>query len=170
MPLTQSDSPSPPNPDPETEAPRGGERHSLLDFIDDIKDSFAELIEYVSYYLAVQLNIARLTVRRMIFLAALGVMTLIASAAIVVVGAILICVGIAHALALAFQSQWIADIVTGAGVLVFVCLAAKMFVYRMTRFADEHLMAEKFEARRRRQKRRSGRDVGDWLDSEDDDE
>jgi hypothetical protein len=165
--VTQSDSPSASDPEPAPHAPKEDAEHygSILEFIDSIKGSLGELSEYIAYYFSVKLDLAKLTIRRLLLLAALAVMALIAATAVIVVAAVLICVGIAHGLGTLFGSQWVGDVVTGLAVLLAMWAMVRWVIRGMTRFADQHLTAEKYEARRRNQNRRFGRDVSDWEKS-----
>lgn len=78
---------------------------------------FAELRDYVAYFLAAKLDAIRLTVRNIAVLAVIGVIGLVAVAALIVTSVVMILNGIAGGLGL-LMGQWGANLLTGGVVLI----------------------------------------------------
>jgi hypothetical protein len=133
-----------------------------------LTDAATELVEYIRHFLSAKLDLARLAGRRMFLRWAAMALSIVAAGAVVVTGMVLICIGVARALGELFGVQWVADVVTGAIGLVVVAGLAWVSVWYLGRNIPGVSFEEKYDQRRRHQRNRFGRDVGDWEHMETD--
>jgi hypothetical protein len=121
---------------------------------------FAEIREYAGYYITAKLDSLRLGIRNVIILAALGIVGLIAVAAVIVTAVVLALVGVAGALAkvLPAGSEWAANLITGTLFLILLGIVVVIGVSRLTR-ASRLNTVEKYERRKRSQQTRFGHDL-----------
>ena len=131
---------------------------SLLTLLDELR-------EYASYYLEVQADRARLTLRKLVLgvvVAAAGVTVLLS---LVATTTTLLLTGIAGGLAEAFGGRaWLGNLATGGGVLLLGALGLWTVRGIVGRLGFKH-MAAKYAKRRTEQRDRFGRDVSQTTES-----
>ncbi len=120
---------------------------------------FTELREYAGYYIAAKIDAFRLGLRNVIFMAALGVVGLIAAAAVIVTAVVLALEGLAGALAVVMP-LWAANLIIGVALLLVLALAIFIVVSRLTK-SSRLQTVNKYESRKQSQQTQFGHDVSD---------
>jgi len=128
-----------------------------------VRQRLAELREFFSYYTAVRIDALKSSVRRWVLAAALALIGLLALAGLVIIAVVLICNGICDALTRLLHSRSLAELLTGALLLICIVAGAYVALGRLHEFWYSTTVA-KYEARRQRQKERFGRDVSQAAD------
>jgi len=122
-------------------------------------NSAAELREYAGYYVAAKVDGAKARVRQWIFLASLGVIALLAVAAVAIAGVVLLCQGLAHLLADAFGGRlWAGYLAAGAILIGTIAVSLWGTMRYLGRVARRRIM-DKYDLRRTRQRADFGHDV-----------
>jgi len=124
-----------------------------------VANRFSEVAEYISYYIAAKTDGIKLTLRNVAIFAALGVIGLIAGAALVATAVVLLCVGLAHALGALFGHHgWLGDMV--AGLLLLGLVAGGVFFgLKMVGKGSRTATVKKYAARQQQQRAKFGQDV-----------
>jgi len=118
----------------------------------------SELAEYLSYYISAKTDGIKVTVRNIGLYAVLGVVGLLAGATFVVSAVVLVCFGIAAALAKLFGSVWAGALVTGVLFLVLLGVGAMLGMKAMTKGSRERTV-KKYGSRQQQQRTQFGTDV-----------
>jgi hypothetical protein len=125
----------------------------------EIGDRFAEARDYASYYVKARVDRIKVTARNVAVLAALGVVGLIAGAALVITAVVMLCVGIALGLSALFGGRmWLGDLVTAIILLGAIGAGAYVGISRLTKTSKER-MVRAYEQRKREQRDEHGTDV-----------
>lgn len=161
---TQTESTGPPRSGREA-APQSGDRPAPPEHPGEaIREAFsklAEVREFAAYYIAVRIDSLKLTVRNIGIYAGLGIIGLIAGAAVVVVSVALLMTGIAGAWGALFNGRvWLGDIITGVIFLAIVALGVMVGMRVLTGMFKTRTVY-KYEERLRRERERFGRSVKD---------
>jgi hypothetical protein len=145
-PPTDSEQPQDPNPPP---AEAIGEAFSRL----------AELKEFAAYYAAARLDAWKASARNMGIYAGLGLLALVAAAALVVTAVVLLLRGISGAFAQLFSGHpWLGDVITSVLFLLLIAAGAIIGMKLLSRWFHSNTVA-KYESRQSRQRQQFGRDV-----------
>jgi hypothetical protein len=119
-----------------------------------------ELFDYAIYYLISRLDAVKLAIKRRIVMAAAMLVTVLAAAGAIVTAVVLLCEGICDGLSSLLGHRWAGELVTSLLLLALVFGAGTIAIERL--FIGHHqTMVDRYEAMRRRQKQRRGRDVRD---------
>lgn len=122
---------------------------------------WAEVKEYLGYFLATKVDALRLSIRQAIFYAALGVIGLLAAVAGVVTAVVLLLIGAAHLISVLLGGrQWAGELIVGATVIGSIALATFIVLSKLTRTSRTQTV-KKYESRKRQQRLRFGHDVSD---------
>jgi Putative Actinobacterial Holin-X, holin superfamily III len=123
-------------------------------------DRFAELKSYAGDYLSARIDLAKLSIRRLIMMAALGVLALVAAGGLLLTAVVLLLVGIAHGIGNAFTpaKPWLGDLIVSVAVLAGTTLAVVLGVRKITG-ASRSKTVTKYESRHEQQRGKFGRDV-----------
>jgi membrane protein implicated in regulation of membrane protease activity len=120
---------------------------------------FDELKEYVSYLIAAKIDAYKLMMLNAAVYGALGVIGLLAGAALVVTAVALTCIGVAEGLAALFGGRpWLGNLVTGVLLLGAVATAALVGLKFLSRQSRQRTL-KKYAARQQQQRARFGEDV-----------
>ena len=121
----------------------------------------SELKEYVAYYAAVRVDMLKVTIRNLGIYAGLGVVGLIAVAAMVVTAVVLLLQGIAGAFSqLIPRFPWLGDLITAVLVLGVMAVAIVIVMKKLTGSFRSQTV-KKYEQRTRREREQFGHDVHD---------
>jgi hypothetical protein len=132
-----------------------------------IRDAVAqlgELREYAAYFLATKMDGLKVTVRNILVYAVLGMIGLVAGGAIIVTAAVLVCFGIANALARLSEHVigpswgWLGELIVGLGILGGIAAGVIIAMRKLTNTSRKKLV-EKYEQRQRKQQSDFGHDV-----------
>lgn len=152
---------SPRDPRAETESAESGsegEKTASAAFR-DAAVRLAEVREYVSFYIATKTDALKLTVRKAIFFAVVGILALLVAAGAVVTAVVMLLSGLARGLGAALGGRlWAGDLIVGFGVLAIIAVGAWIGASAMTG-ASRRRTVEKYESRKRDQRTRFGHDV-----------
>ena len=120
---------------------------------------FAEFKEYASYMVAAKADRFKVQIRNAVFWAICMTIGLIAAMAMVAVAATLVLIGISGGLTLLLDGRaWLANLITGAVVLIGLGIAVNMTLKKITHTFHSQLIA-RYEARKKQQAVRFGHDV-----------
>lgn len=124
--------------------------------------NFAELKDYVGYFLAAKMDGIRLSVRNLGLYAVLGTLGLIAGGAIVVTSAVLLLTGLAGAIGAIFDPDkpWVGEILVGLLVLGGLAGGTVLMMKKLTKASRERTV-KKYESRQRQQRVEYGHDVAE---------
>lgn len=117
-----------------------------------------EAIQYAGYYLAARLDLLKLTFRRILVFAALGVVGLLVGGAVVVTAGVLVCAGIAGLIGSLVGRGWVGDLVTGLAILGIVAAGTVWAMSWITRTGRAATVAA-YEQRKQQQRESFGTDV-----------
>ena len=127
---------------------------------------FAELKEYFSYYLSAKSDAFKASIRNIGIMAAVGVLALAVAVALVVTATVLLCVGIAQALAVAMHgTTWAGNLIVGGGLLL-ILFGGAILGSRMLAAAARKRTMQKYELRQSQQRQSYGRSVADRAAAE----
>ena len=129
------------------------------DALRDAANAFAELKDYVSYYLAAKSDSIKVTLRNVGLYAGLGIVGLIAAGTFVAMACALLCLGIAYGLTALFHGHaWLAYLVTGIVLLGVIFGGAWIGLSAITRSSRQRTV-KKYEQWQQQQRARFGTDV-----------
>jgi hypothetical protein len=162
---TEAHDPTAPHVNPSATGPQPGDRETVTDdqspadAFNDLRTRFAELGEYVSFYLAAKADALKVTIRNAGVLAVLGVLGLLAGSAFVITAVVLLERGIAGGLGALFGGRlWLGEIV--ASVLFLGLLAgAVWFGMKKLTATSRQKTVTKYESRLQQQRAKFGTDV-----------
>ena len=126
----------------------------------DAMQRLAEAREFAAYYIAARIDALKATARKAAILAALGVVGLLAAAAVLVTAIVLVLQGIAGAFAILVGGrEWLGALITG--VLVILVLVAVILIgMKWLSGSSRRKTVQKYENRQSQQRQRfGGRDV-----------
>lgn len=120
---------------------------------------FAELKDYIGYFIAAKADALKVTARNIGIFAALGLIGLAAGSAFIFTTVVLVCVGIAAGLVRLFNgSIWAGTLV--AGMLFITLLAGGIYLgMRMITKASRERTVRKYASRQQQQRAKFGTDV-----------
>jgi hypothetical protein len=155
----QTQTPRPPGErsDPDGPPPDGhsAPAHALRDAL----ARFAQLREFVAYYLAVRIDSLKVSIRNAGLYAAVAVLALLGTAAMIVTAVVLLLVGVAGAFAELFPGHpWLGDIITAAIFLGVVAVGLWLGMKMLTNSFRRYLV-QKYERRQSRQRQQFGSDI-----------
>jgi hypothetical protein len=128
--------------------------------------AFGELKEYLSFYLAAKSDAYKASFRNLGIMAALGVLALAVAVTLVVTATVLLCVGIAQALAAAMHgTTWAGNLIVGGGLLL-ILFGGAILGARMLAAASRKRTRQKYELRQEQQRKDFGRSVADRAAAE----
>jgi hypothetical protein len=124
-----------------------------------VLDQVAELREYAAYLAAVKLDSLKLTLRKLLIFAALGIVAAIAGVVAICLAVTQVLYGIADGLGLLFgEHYWAGHLLTGALVIGGTALSVVLMVRKVTGASREGTL-RKYEIRKSQQKAQYGRDI-----------
>lgn len=126
----------------------------------ELSQRLGEAWAFAAYYLRTRIDQLRLSVQRIVLLAALGVLALAVGAAMLVTAAVLILIGISHLIGQLTGYYWLGDLATGIFVVAAVMATAYWATNRITRMSRISTR-EKYERRLREQREQHGTDVNE---------
>jgi hypothetical protein len=133
--------------------------HTVADSFRVVLDRIAELRTYAAYYIGVQLDRLKLTIRQIVLLAVLGVIALLIAAGAAVTAVVLLLQGIAGGLAvLCGNRPWLGDLLCGVLVLGIIVIGLWVGLKNVTRTSRNATVA-KYEREQTRQRSDLGIDV-----------
>ncbi|MDB5301565.1 MAG: hypothetical protein JWO87_3228 [Phycisphaerales bacterium] len=147
-----------PNP---TNRPTDGaaENSTPADALHDATKRFAEVREYVAYFISAKIDGLKVTARNIGVYAALGVLGLLAGGAMVVAAVVLLLTGAAHGIGAALGGMdWLGDLIIGAFVLIVLAVGVIVALRKLTNTSRKTLV-QKYESRKRDQRLQFGHDV-----------
>ena len=122
-------------------------------------EQLGELREYVGYLVSAKLDSMKLSLRRMLIFAALGVVAGIAGMVAICLAVTQVLYGIGDGLGLLFgEHYWAGHLLTGALVLSTIGITIVVMMRKITAASRESTL-RKYEARKAHQKVQFGRDV-----------
>jgi hypothetical protein len=124
-----------------------------------LREQLAELAEYWRYYLSARADQLKISVQRVVFGIALGLVGLLVAAALAVTSTVVLVMGIAEGLGQAFGDRlWLGYTVTGVVILLGIVISLYLVVYGFLK-ASRARMVRKYEQRRQQQAARFGHDL-----------
>jgi hypothetical protein len=117
-----------------------------------------ELREFAAYLVAAKLDGIKVSLRNAVLYAGLGVVGLIALSTLISTAVVLVCVGMAIALAALFGSWWAGVLVAGVLILWLIFGGGYLGMVMITRSSRERTV-RKYEQRKQQQRAAFGRDV-----------
>jgi hypothetical protein len=115
-----------------------------------------ELVSHANLYVETRKDMVRATVRRVVILAALGLVGALAGITIIVVAAFYFMRGIAHGLAqLIGQEYWLGELIISLAVFLLLAIAAFVAIQSMKRTSRKRTI-EKYELRQQQQRQQFG--------------
>ncbi|MEA2712024.1 MAG: hypothetical protein QOF78_4625 [Phycisphaerales bacterium] len=125
----------------------------------DLGTRFAELGEYVSYYITAKLDGIKVSLRNVGIMAGLGVVGLIAAGGFVVTVIVLLLRGIAHGIGdLLWDKWWLGELITGVLFLTALGVGVMIAMKKLTKSSRERT-ATKYAARQQTERSKFGTDV-----------
>jgi Zn-dependent protease with chaperone function len=125
----------------------------------------AEAVEYLAYLLATQVDRAKLKIRNLLILVALGAIAAVAGLAFVACTVWLLLAGIAGGVGVLLGDRpWLGGIVTAAVILI-VGASAGWFFYHRIRTSGLKSARRRYQKRQAEQKSRFGREVQQTAES-----
>ena len=118
----------------------------------------AEVREYISYLISAKLDSIKGTVRDLLLYAVAGLLGLVVGAAVVGTAAVLLLLGLAHAIGELFHHVWIGELIVSVVILGGAAIAIILGLKLLPRMMKKQLVS-KYEARQRKQRSEFGRDV-----------
>jgi hypothetical protein len=140
-------------------ASEDGAHASPIDAIRSLGDELAELKAYVGYFVTAKIDSVKQALRSAAIYAVLGILAVALLGAVVVMAAVLLCIGAARGLSVLFGGmQWLGDLVAGAALLILLGGAAWM---GMRWYINQSRAAtmRKYEDLKRQQRRQYGHDI-----------
>jgi hypothetical protein len=118
-----------------------------------------QLKESLTYLVSAKVDAARVSLYRIFLLAVLGIVGGIAAITIAITSAVLLLIGAAHGLGVAFGNRfWLGQLVLGFALLAGMALVACIFYKRRTTASLNKTVA-KYEYRQEQQRKRFGRNI-----------
>jgi hypothetical protein len=149
----------PPSGQPRPAEPPDNGDFTPADALRDAFARFAELKEFVAYYISARVDSIKLSVRNIGIYAALGIMAMFGGAAVVVTAIVLLLVGIAGAFAAVFPNHpWLGDIIT-AVIFLGVLAGGVIIGVRWLTGSFRNRTINKYESRQSRQRQQFGTNV-----------
>src|SRR5262249_19560597 len=122
----------------------------------------AEFRAFLAHYLATKADAAKLSIRKIVFATALGILGLLAGSALLIAAIVILLMGIANAIGAIFTppKPWVGELVVGVVVLATVGIGA---VIAMRKFigASRARTVAKYESKHAQERRKFGHDVND---------
>jgi hypothetical protein len=116
-------------------------------------EQFAEVRDYVAFYLRTRAELFRLSVRNFLFVSVLTFTAVLLAAALIVTAVVLLCRGVAEGLTLLFGGYaWVGDLVTGVLLLVVVIAAIYGVITKIASSWKRKTFVD-YAAQKRRQRR-----------------
>jgi len=142
-----------------------GDHPSPMDALHDAAARLRELGSHAQLLLATKLDGLKLTARNLGVYAGLGIIGLLAAGALVVTAVVLVCVGLAQALARAFGdtavgAMWAGNLIVGAAILLLLAVGV-MIGLKILSKASKRSLVSKYEQRLHTQRQQYGRDAAD---------
>jgi len=125
-----------------------------------VRNRIAELQEYFSYYTAARIDLLKSSVRRALLWTAIALVGGAVVLVLIATSLVLIVLGISDGFTRVLGSRAWGDLVTGAIFLTILLGGMVLGITAMQRAARSRTIA-KYEARRRQQREKFGRDVSD---------
>lgn len=118
----------PPRADPAPPSPAGDSNtaDSAAGAWDAATTNLADIAANLRLYIAAKIDALKISLRRLLLFTILGVLACIALTSLLVTTVVLVCIGIADALADLFHSRWLGDVT--AGVLLLACIVSPILV------------------------------------------
>jgi len=140
---------------------------SPADSIRHAGNLLAELKSFASNYLAAKGDALKLSLKRGVIFAGLGVVGLIAAGGMLVTAVVLLLMGIANAIGKLFDPDqpWVGQVVVGVLILGGTGLGAWLMLRKITNRSREQTVA-KYEQRHNEQRRKFGHDVRQHADQQ----
>lgn len=124
-----------------------------------VLEGIAEVREYAAHFFAARKDAARLKLRRVLVLAALGVVAALAFVTLVSAALVILLLGLAQGLGEMLGGRaWLGQVIAGAGVLVLVTAAIAVGLAALRRASFRRTVA-RYELRQARQRAAFGRDA-----------
>ena len=144
---------------PEGKSWEGAPQGAAGDALREANRQVGEIAEYVSYYLSAKWDGVKLSLKNVGIFAVLGVVGLIAGAALVITAVVQVCSGIAQGLAVLFGGRlWLGNLVTGILLLGLVAAGA-YFGLSSLMGKSRKATVNKYELRKKHERNRFGHDV-----------
>ena len=119
-------------------------------------EQLAEARDYIGFYLRTRAELLKLTVRRFVVLAVLGVIAGIFALALLVTATVLLCRGIAEGLTHLFGGRvWAGDLVAGGGLLLVIGAAIYGTIFTLSHSWKKRTFSA-FAEQKRQERRGSG--------------
>jgi hypothetical protein len=151
---------------PQTEGPSAApsqENRPQPHPLEELRDSVAELLDYLQYYISARIDSAKYAIRRRILVGSMIAVAVLAGAGVIVTSVVLVCEGICDGLSVLLGHRWAGELVTGFLFLAVAGGGAYIALSRMIGSSHRRIIA-KYEAMQEQQRQRFGRDVA--VDSE----
>jgi hypothetical protein len=117
-----------------------------------------ELIDFVSYYVTARLDAAKVTARNVVLYAALGVIGLVAAFTLVATSVVLVCLGLAYAVAALVGYAWVGMLIVG--ILILGAIGGGVyFGFAWFTRQQRNRTVNRYEQKQRRQRETYGHDV-----------
>jgi len=117
---------------------------------------FGELKAYAAQYVAAKLDLAKLSLRRIAILAILGIIGLLAGAAMVVMAVVQLLSGVAQAIGAALGGRmWAGDLIVGGAIVGIIAIGAWIGLNRLS-ISSRNATVKRYEQRQRRQRAEHG--------------
>jgi len=121
----------------------------------------SELLEYARQYYAAQVDLLRLRLRRMIVLAALALVALLAGATLIVTLVVMACRGLSDLIAQALGGRvWAGELIVSVGTISILIVGCWLALRSMSRKSMKDAV-NRYEQRRRQQRARFGKDAAE---------
>jgi len=120
--------------------------------LSDAATRFAELKAYLAQYVSARADGIKLSIRKVVLLAIMGVLGLIVGGAVLVTAAVIIVTGLAQLIGhLLGDRLWAGNLIVGVGVLGLVALGAWLVVRKMTQSSHKSTV-NRYERRLKQQR------------------
>jgi hypothetical protein len=118
-----------------------------------------EVVEYFWQYLSARVDLAKLRLRRLVLLAAFGVLALIALTALIVTLVVMLCSGLAGWIAAGLGGRvWAGELIVSLG-LILVMAGGTWLILRQASRRRLKVLMEHYERRHREQREKFGHDA-----------
>jgi len=143
----------------------GGNGHSSdgtppSEALHDAAHQFAQLKEYFGHYVSAKLDGVKLTFRRLVIFAILGMVGLLAGGAMIIAAAVMLLQGLANAIGAIFEPDkpWVGQLIVSVLVLGGVVAGTILLVRKMTGASKARTVA-KYDSKHDQQRQHFGQDV-----------
>jgi hypothetical protein len=155
----QTDRKTPSFESPKVEGDAGRKDRPATDAFHRLGEDLGELREYVSFFISAKLDALKLSMMKVVILAGLGLLALIAATALTATAVVLLFTGFADGLGILLGGRpWLGGVIVGVLVLGFMA-GASVAVWKVWRKGSLKRTVQKYEERQHRQFARFGRDV-----------